>query len=53
VAATWPGTRRQAGLVEDGSLRLASGVGDSIMDYILVVMHKRQGRCRSGTLERG
>ena len=45
--------KEAAGLVEDGPLRLVSGVGDSILDYILVVMHNRQGRCRSGTLERG
>lgn len=34
--------KEAAGLVEDGPLRLVSGVGDSVLDHILVVSTHRQ-----------
>lgn len=48
MAATWPGARRQAELVQDGSLCVVSSVGGTTVDCILVVACNRWGRCWSG-----
>ena len=44
MAATWVGARRQAEVVQDGSLFLVSSVGGTTLDYILVVMWGQTGQ---------